>query len=125
MPWPIINVLQAHIPDAVRHIEDDVSKLYAPMVEVVSEGLVWFYKQETIAVGAVDTGWFLNHIRVLNRGPRYAVVGAGPEVPYSGAIETGWVERDGSKFPGRYPAARAIALVEPLIGDALAHQMWR
>lgn len=125
--WPIIDVVAAHIPDALRHIGGDVDAIFEPALDEIAGGLVRLYVAQTLAVGAVDTTWFINHIRVFGKGHRYRVVGAGPEVDYSAVIEHGWIERaqGQASYPGRWPGARAIGLMEPIIGDAFAHQMWR
>lgn len=127
MAWPVIEVLAAHIPDALRHLGGDVDQIYDPVLEEIGEGLTRFYTAQVMAVGAVDTSWFINHIRILNKGHRYIVVGAGPEVNYSAVVEHGWIKRarGQASYPGRWPAARAIGMIEPVIGDAFAHQMWR
>lgn len=127
MAWPVITVLAAHIPDALRFIGGDVDAIYEPVLDEVAGGLVKFYQYQIMAVGAVDTAWFINHVRILAAGSRYRIVGAGPEVPYSGVVEHGWIERarGQASYPGRFPAGRAIGMIEPVIGDAFAHQMWR
>jgi hypothetical protein len=127
MAWPIIEILAAHVPDALRHIGGDVDSVFDPALDEIAEGIIKVYQYQILAVGAIDTGWFINHVRLLAKGHRYRVVGAGPEVPYAGVVEHGWIERAKGQlsYPGRWPAARTIGMLEPIIGDAFAHQMWR
>lgn len=125
--WPVIEITAVHIPDAVRNIGADIDKVFEPALDLIAGGLAKFYQYQVMAVGAVDTSWFINHIRVFEKGSRYRVVGAGPEVDYSAIVEHGWIERAQGQlsYPGRWPAARAIGMMPPLIHDAFASQMWR
>lgn len=127
MKFPVIEITAIHIPDALRHIGGDIDAIFDPVLDEISGGLIRFYQAQIMAVGAIDTSWFINHVRLLAKGHRYRIVGAGPEVPYSGVVEHGWIERAQGQlsYPGRWPAARAIGMMEPVIGDAFAHQMWR
>jgi hypothetical protein len=125
MAWPIIDVIAAHIPNALRQIGGDVDSIFEPALDEIASGLIRLYQAQIMAVGAIDSGDFINTVEVREKGHRYRIVAS--KVSYSGVVEHGWIERarGQASYPGRFPAARAIGQLTPVIGDAFAHQMWR
>lgn len=124
--WPaIILAYPVLIPAGIRTLAPDVQDYSEDALQEIAEGLVGLYKQEIIAVGAVDTRFFLDTvgIRFASRGERQVA----SDAFYSGIVEHGWIwrARGQDSYPGRFPAGRAIAQLEPVIEDAFTRQLYR
>ncbi len=91
----------------------------------ISAGLIIIYKQEIAIVGAVDTRFFIDTVRI--RSARQGVRMVASDAPYSGVVEHGWIyrARGQGSYPGRWPAARAIASLDRVIDTAFSHQLVR
>lgn len=124
--FPILDIAyEVTIPDAVRFVGADIDDASELALEEIGIGLVGLYKGEAAAVGAIDTRFFIDTI-----GVRYATRferGVGSLAPYSGVIEHGWIyrARGQASYPGRFPAARAVARLDSVIEDAFSRQMRR
>jgi hypothetical protein len=124
--YPTINIAYpVLIPSALRELGQDIeSDAEAALVEI-AEGLVTIYQEEIEAVGAVDTRFFLEtvDIRYATRFER----GVGSRAFYAGVVEHGWTARARGQesYPGRFPAARAISRLEPVIESAFDRQLRR
>lgn len=124
--WPsIIFAYPVYIPDGIRSLAPDVQDYSEDALQEIAEGLIGLYKEQIEAVDAVDSRFFLETvgIRFASRGERHVA----SDASYSGVVEHGWIFKAGGQesYPGRFPAARAVSMLEPVIDDAFQHQLFR
>lgn len=114
------------ISDALRRLGPDVDDMAEEALKEIAEGTVALYQGQIMAVKAIDTGYFINTVHVRSATSRFEREIAS-EAPYSGIVEHGWIYRGKGQesYPGRFPAARTIPQLAPIIGDAFAHQLGR
>jgi len=110
------------VPAALTFIDN---KQIEQALDDVSSGLISLYQAEIEAVGAVDTGYLRDTVRVRSRrkGERFVA----SDAEYSGVVEFGWINRakGQASYPGRWPAGRAVVLLGPVVEQAFARQIRR
>lgn len=120
MDWPVIVVAYpVLIPDALRHLEGELSDFAVEPLDEVADGIARRYQEEIEAVHAIDSRHFIDTVssRAATRRDERIVKS---DAEYSGVVEHGWITRAKGQdsYPGRFPAARAVASVEDIITDA-------
>lgn len=124
--WPtIVFAYPVLIPDGIRTLAPDIQDYSEDALEDIAEGLVGLYQAEIQAVNAIDTRFFIDTVRIrfATRGERHVA----SDAPYSGIVEHGWINRGRGQesYPGRFPAAKAVSRLEPVIEDAFTRQLFR
>jgi hypothetical protein len=130
LPWGVYTLTQeVEIPDALRHIGDIFHDPFEQAMDDIANGYVALYKGEIVSVGAVLSGRFRDrvHVRSASRYGDTIEKIIASEVPYSGVVEYGWIERarGQASYPGRYPAARAIDRGQLMLREAFDNQLAR
>jgi hypothetical protein len=110
------------IPDALRRLGHDLQEDSEAALDEIADGLVDVYKEEIEAVDAIDTRHFIDTVRVREASIRFERLVAS-DAGYSGIVEEG--RDDTPNYEGRFPAARAIARLDPIIENAFDHQLAR
>lgn len=114
------------IPSALLRFGSDFGEGIERALDEIGEQGTTLYQQEGEAVGARDSGHFIDTIHVRDASRRLTRVIAS-DASYSGVIEDGWQTRGRGQesYPGRHPAQRAIEKFEPVVQDAFLHQFGR
>lgn len=126
--------MTVEVPDGVMHLSREFQNPIGEFADAAAHYLADSYKFYVVDVGAVDSGELLYSIHVEegasggDHEKKYVVAGAN----HAMVVEIGWTERGQGQasYPGRYPAAKAIAfLLEGLqtgrVVDALNWRLGR
>lgn len=121
-PWPTLGV--AYVPE-FKVPALFTSRQAEGALDTIAAGLVIIYKQEIAIVGAIDTRFFIDTVRIRSKKKGQRDVAS--DAPYSAVVEHGWIKRARGQvsYPGRWPAGRAIVMLDSVVESAFSHQLAR
>ena len=123
--FPSLEIAAMPAPGSLRNLAQEIGQIGELALTDIGDDFVSLYQQEIAAVGAVDSGDFMNTVKVRRQAWHQRDIASG--VAYSGVVEEGWTKRARGQesYPGRFPAKRAIARMGPIIQSAFNNQLMR
>lgn len=122
---------EVEIPEAIRMIDRSLEEVVTAGFIDLAERMVEEYQGAIETVGAIDTGYFRDTVKVREMSieglEKTAYVAS--DAPYSGVVEYGWIVRGRGQasYPGRYPGNLAISnlLTSGAVNSAFENQLMR
>lgn len=124
--WPTLTIAyEVTLPRGLAYLRSDITNAEEAALDTIAWGLVNIYQAEIEEVKAVRTGFFRDTVRVRQSARLIRWVGS--LANYAAVVEHGWIyrARGQQSYPGRFPAARAIARLDTVVEDAFFHQLMR
>lgn len=117
--FPSLEIVPVAVPSALQGLPRELERIGELALSDVAKDAVLFYQQEIVAEGSVDTGYFLNTVRVRRAAMHERDIAS--DAYYSGVVKRkGSGETVGPRF-----AERAIAKLGPSVESAFSRQLMR
>jgi hypothetical protein len=117
--FPTLEIVRVTVPSALQGFAGQIERIGELALTEIANDAVGFYQQEIVREGSVDTGYFLNTVRVRRAAMHERDIAS--DAFYSGVVRRkGSGERIGPRF-----AERTIARLGPSVESAFSRQLMR
>lgn len=120
--FPALTI--AYVPVLPETVEFITSRQLEEALIDISDGLIAVYQFQFEAVSAVDTGQTKDSVRkrVISKYVREVVADSPARI-----IEHGWIyrARGQDSYPGRWPAGKAVVMLDAFVVSAFTRQLMR
>lgn len=117
--FPSLQILPVAVPSALQGLPREMERVSELALSDIANDAIKFYQQEIVSEGSVDTGYFLNTVRVRRAAMHERDIA-------SDAFYSGVVRRKGSgEVIGPRFAERTIARLGPSVESAFSRQLMR